>query len=109
MYEFIKDDLNINPLNRAVNIINTSFVVKDGETGFVIENQNSNQLAEKIKWFIDYPERAILMGKNGKEHFLENYTLEIFENNSLDEIIADGCVEEICSSRLSCEIFAGIT
>mgnify|MGYP000722066933 CR=1 FL=1 len=33
-----------------------------------------------IKWFIDYPERAILMGKNGKEHFLENYTLEIFEN-----------------------------
>jgi glycosyltransferase involved in cell wall biosynthesis len=55
-------------------------VVKDGETGFVIENQNSNQLAEKIKWFIDYPERAILMGKNGKEHFLENYTLEIFEN-----------------------------
>lgn len=36
MYEFIKDDLNINPFRRAVNIINTSFVVQDGETQFSV-------------------------------------------------------------------------
>ena len=55
-------------------------IVKNGETGFIIENQNPNKLAEKIKWFIDNPEQAILMGEKGREHFLENYTLEIFEN-----------------------------
>ena len=37
-------------------------IVKNGETGFIIENQNPNKLAEKIKWFIDNPEQAILMG-----------------------------------------------
>ena len=55
-------------------------IVKNGETGFVIDKQNPNQLAEKIKWFIDNPEEASFMGEKGREHFLENYTLEIFEN-----------------------------
>ena len=55
-------------------------IVKNGETGFVIDKQNPNQLAEKIKWFIDNPEEAILMGEKGREYFLENYTLEVFEN-----------------------------
>lgn len=36
MYEFIKDDLNLNPINRAVNIINVSFVVQDGERQFSV-------------------------------------------------------------------------
>jgi len=36
MYEFIKTDTSINPINRAVNIINTSFIVKDGETQFSV-------------------------------------------------------------------------
>ena len=55
-------------------------IVKNGETGFIIENQNPNKLAEKIKWFIDNPEETNSMGEKGREHFLENYTLEIFEN-----------------------------
>ena len=55
-------------------------IVKNDETGFVIENQNPNKLAEKIKWFIDNPEETSSMGEKGREHFLENYTLEIFEN-----------------------------
>ena len=55
-------------------------IVKNDQTGFVIENQKPNKLAEKIKWFIDNPEEASSMGEKGREHFLENYTLEIFEN-----------------------------
>ena len=54
-------------------------IVRNSETGFVIDRQNSNQLAEKINWFIDNPEQAVLFGKNGKEHFLGKYTLEVFE------------------------------
>ncbi len=36
MYEFIKGDTSINPINRAVNIINTSFIVKEGDTQFSV-------------------------------------------------------------------------
>lgn len=77
--------VNIEAMMFGLPVISTSEggipdVVKNGETGFIIENQNSNQLAEKIKWFIDNPEQASLMGEKGREHFLENYTLEIFEN-----------------------------
>ncbi|MDA9017987.1 glycosyltransferase family 4 protein [bacterium] len=77
--------VNIEAMMFGLPVISTSEggipdIVLDGETGFIIENQNSNQLAEKIKWFIDNPEQASLMGAKGREHFLENYTLEIFEN-----------------------------
>jgi glycosyltransferase involved in cell wall biosynthesis len=76
--------VNIEAMMFGLPVISTSEggipdIVKDGETGFVIDKQNPNQLAEKIKWFIDNPEEAILMGEKGREHFLENYTLEIFE------------------------------
>ena len=54
-------------------------IVQDGETGFIVDKQNPNKLAEKIKYLIENPDNAILMGKKGKEHFLEYYTLEVFE------------------------------
>ena len=76
--------VNIEAMMFGIPVISTSEggipdIVKDRETGFVIDKQNPNQLAEKIKWFIDNPEEAILMGEKGREYFLENYTLEIFE------------------------------
>jgi len=54
-------------------------IVKDGETGFIVEKQKPKQLAEKIKWFIENPEKAILVGKKGQEMFFKHYTLEVFE------------------------------
>jgi glycosyltransferase involved in cell wall biosynthesis len=64
-----------------------SDIIEDGKTGFVIEKQNSKILAEKIKWFIDNPEKATLMGENGNEKFYKNYTLDIFEKR-LTKILA---------------------
>jgi len=54
-------------------------IVKNGETGFIVDKQNPEKLAEKIKHLIDNPEKASLMGEKGREHFLEKYTLEVFE------------------------------
>jgi len=54
-------------------------IVKDSETGFIVEKQKPKLLAEKIKWLIDHPKEARLMGEKGQKYFLEHYTLEIFE------------------------------
>ena len=58
-------------------------IVKNDETGFVIENQNPNKLAEKIKHLIDNPEKASLMGEKGRQYFLEKYSLEVFERRMI--------------------------
>jgi glycosyltransferase involved in cell wall biosynthesis len=55
-------------------------VVKDGETGFIVQKQNPKKLAEKIKYLIENPDDAILMGKKGQERFFKHFTLEVFEN-----------------------------
>ena len=54
-------------------------IVKNGETGFIVDKQNPGKLAEKIKHLIDNPEKVSLMGKKGREYFIEKYTLEVFE------------------------------
>ena len=54
-------------------------IVKNGETGFIVDKQNPEKLAEKLKHLIDNPEKVSLMGKKGREYFIEKYTLEVFE------------------------------
>lgn len=63
-------------------------IVKNNETGFIIEKENSQQLFEKIKWLIDNPQKAKLMGETGRDYFLKNYTLEVFETR-LVKILQD--------------------
>lgn len=66
-----------------------SDIVVNNETGFIIKKQNPDELALKIKWLIDHPEKAKSMGQNGKNRFLEKYTIEKFENrfvNILNQI-----------------------
>ena len=54
-------------------------IVNNGETGFIVDKQNPEKLAEKINHLIDNPQKAILMGEKGRQFFLEKYTLEVFE------------------------------
>ena len=65
-------------------------IIKNNETGFIVEKENSQQLSEKIKWLIDNPQKAKLMGEKGRKHFLKNYTLEVFEKK-LIKILQDVC------------------
>ena len=64
-------------------------IIKDSETGFIVEKQKPKQLSEKIKYLIENPDNAIIIGKKGQEMFFKRYTLEAFEKrmtNILNQI-----------------------
>lgn len=55
-------------------------IVDDGKTGFIVEKRNPQQLSEKIEMLIRNEELCKAMGDAGRQKYLENYTLEMFEN-----------------------------
>jgi len=68
-------------------------IVDDGITGFLVEKNNPEALAEKIEILINNPDLRKRMGEAGRKKILENYTLDIFEKNMkgvFDEILNNG-------------------
>ena len=55
-------------------------IVIDKETGFLVETHNAQMLAEKIAILLKDKNKRIEMGKKGYERFINNYTLNHFEN-----------------------------
>lgn len=51
-------------------------IVEDGVTGLHFEAGNPVDLADKIKWLIEHPDKCRHMGKNARKVFLEKYTAE---------------------------------
>lgn len=58
--------------------------VKHNETGFIVEKKNPIALAESIKQLIKDPKLAKQMGIRGRARFLEQYTIEVFENRLVE-------------------------
>lgn len=56
-------------------------IIDDGKTGYVVEKNNLQMLAEKLEVLIEDAALRQEMGYAGKKKFEENYTLEIFEHN----------------------------
>jgi glycosyltransferase involved in cell wall biosynthesis len=56
-------------------------IIDHGFTGYLVEKNNINELSKKLEMLITNPELRKEMGKNGRNKFLENYTLDIFEAN----------------------------
>jgi glycosyltransferase involved in cell wall biosynthesis len=56
-------------------------IVDDGETGFLVDKQHPDQIAEKLEILINNSELRNKMGAAGRKKFLETYTFEIFESN----------------------------
>lgn len=54
-------------------------IVKDGETGFLVQQKNADDLAKKMKVLIQTPSLRKTMGKAALKRFEENFTLDIFE------------------------------
>ena len=50
--------------------------VIDGVNGFIVEKQNPQQIAEKIKFLIENPELKKKMGKESRRRYEENFTEE---------------------------------
>lgn len=58
-----------------------SEIIDDNETGFLIEKQNSVDLANKIEQLLQNPSLRKIMGEKGKAKFEREYTLDRFEKN----------------------------
>ncbi|BBE20572.1 glycosyl transferase, group 1 family protein [Aquipluma nitroreducens] len=55
-------------------------IVIDNETGFLVKTQDPQMLAEKIAILLNDKDLGIEMGKRGYERFMNNFTLNHFEN-----------------------------
>tara|TARA_B100000963_G_scaffold7339_3_gene5809 strand:+ start:2751 stop:3902 length:1152 start_codon:yes stop_codon:yes gene_type:complete len=49
-------------------------VIDNNKNGFVVEEKNSTQIAEKIKFFYDNPDQLIIKSKNSAEYANKNLT-----------------------------------
>lgn len=65
-------------------------IIEDGKTGYIVEKHSPEEIAKKIEYLIDHPEKRIAMGKAGKEKFLKEFTLDKFENRMKD--ILEDCI-----------------
>jgi glycosyltransferase involved in cell wall biosynthesis len=89
--------VNIEAMQYALPVISTREggipdVVVDGVNGFLIPNQNSIALAEKLEILIGNPALRNTMGLAGRRMYVEKFTLKIFENRMV-EILHD-CLKE---------------
>ena len=59
-------------------------IIDDGKTGFLVERQNARMLAEKMVWLMENREECKRMGRNGREKFEHEFTLDVFEKRLVD-------------------------
>lgn len=86
-------NVNLEAMQFSIPVIATnegaiSEIVDDGITGFIIEKNSPEQIAEKIQLLIDNPELRKSMGEAGRKKYLEKYTIDKFEQN-LKEVFED--------------------
>jgi glycosyltransferase involved in cell wall biosynthesis len=76
----------------ATNVGGIPELIKDGETGFLVEKGNHKQIIEKISFLLENPEIAGKMGIAGKKFIEENFSWEkIAEEfkNIIDDLESD--------------------
>lgn len=56
-------------------------IIDDGITGFLVDKNCPDQIADKLQRLITNPEMRESMGKAGRKKYEEKYTLKIFEEN----------------------------
>lgn len=77
--------VNLEAMQHALPIISTPEggipdIVLEGETGFLIPQRSHEQLAEKMKIFINHPKKRKTMGQAGRKRYEQLFTLETFEH-----------------------------
>jgi len=68
----------------------TNELVVDGSTGFLVKQQDPLEMAEKIEYLLDNPERARTMGVAGKARIRDEFSIEKMTSNFLtlyDEVM----------------------
>ena len=62
-------------------------MIDDGVDGFIYKKGDVNKLAEKIEILIHNKELRCIMGRNGREKYLNRYTLERFEERLCNTLL----------------------
>lgn len=62
------------------NVGGVPYLVKDGETGLLVESDNHKKLAEKMMWAVNNSDEAIKIARAGHKA-LENYTWEAIKDD----------------------------
>ena len=70
----------------ATNVGGIPELMKDGETGFLIEKNNSNELFEKLTMLLNNLENAKEMGVKGKEFVKNNFNWDKICNDFLNHL-----------------------
>ncbi|MEO7045495.1 MAG: glycosyltransferase family 4 protein, partial [Ferruginibacter sp.] len=68
-------------------------IVSNNETGYLVETENPEKIADKLSILLLDPEKRIAMGKRGFERYQQNFTRNHFELNMLktfNEILDKG-------------------
>ncbi len=65
-------------------------LIKDNETGFIIDYKNVNSIVEKIEYLFDHPDHAKQIGKNAKQFILQNATAQKSAQGFLDAVKSVG-------------------
>lgn len=82
-------------------------IIEEGRTGYLIERQHVDRLAEKLIYLMEHPEKIREMGEAGREKFRREFTLATFESR-MKEILMSLCRknEEPSASKKKIDIIA---
>jgi len=56
-------------------------LIENGQTGWLVEAGNENNLAEKLSWLLESPAKAQLMGKEGRRFARDFFSAEAYLRN----------------------------
>lgn len=68
----------------GTSINGTMEIVEDQKNGFLVEPQNSKQIAEKIIWLVNHKEEFETMKENARDSYINNFSMKSLEEGYID-------------------------
>jgi glycosyltransferase involved in cell wall biosynthesis len=67
----------------AANVGDVSQLVMDGQTGFLVERDNEDELARRVLWLIENPPERRQFSRNARERVVQNFSENQLKENLL--------------------------
>ena len=78
----------------ATNVGGVSEIIKDGETGLLIEKNNANDIIDKLSLLLNNEDKRTKMGKAGRKFIEENFSWDIIARQFIENLIENGLMEK---------------
>ena len=66
--------------------VGSTYIIQNGKSGFIIPREDPKSLAEKIKFFIDNPDKIKEYGILGRQNYDKHSSFDVFEKKWEDKI-----------------------